>query len=417
MAIQEPIATHQRESLRVLLGAVVRGNPFQQEKLAGTGLDENLDSLETFTTNCPFTTKDELCRDQQIHPPHGTNLTFPIEHYTRFCRTSGTTGQSLVWLDRDEDWQWMLSSWETVFRAAEAQGGDCAFFPFSFGPFLGFWTAFEAAQNLGILSIPGGGMGSLERLQLLLNQQASILCATPTYAIRLAEAAAEHNVDLRESPVRKIIVAGEPGGSIPRVRKRIEELWPRSKVYDHHGMTEVGPVTFQIKDQEDQLHIIETAYLAEVLCPDTQQPVKDGETGELILTTLGRAGSPLLRYRTGDLVRPKHLEIGLALEGGILGRVDDMVIIRGVNLHPGAVDAVLQNLTHIVEYQVHINHAATLPEISIQIEPCKDAPNTLAKQAEEALRNHFLLRIPIETVAENTLPRFEHKARRWQKFS
>ncbi|MBT5692820.1 MAG: AMP-binding protein [Opitutae bacterium] len=417
MANSEPIAVQQLESLRGLLKDVISGNPFQQEKLAGTGLDESLDSLETFIQTCPFTTKDDLCRDQEAHPPYGRNLTFPVENYTRFCRTSGTTGQSLIWLDREEDWQWMLSSWETVFRATGAKSGDCAFFPFSFGPFLGFWTAFEAAQNLGILSIPGGGMGSLERLQLLLNQRANILCATPTYAIRLAETALTHNIDLEESPIRTIIVAGEPGGSIPQIRKRIENLWPNSKVYDHHGMTEVGPVTFQTKDGEDQLHVIEEAYLAEILCPDTQQPVEDGETGELILSTLGRTGSPLLRYRTGDLVRPKHQGDRLTLEGGILGRLDDMVIIRGVNLHPGAVDSVLQNLSHIAEYQVQINHATTLPEIGIQIEPCKEAPRTIAKQAEEALRKHFLLRIPVEIVAENTLPRFEHKARRWQKIS
>ena len=415
MAIPEPIATQKLESLRDLLGAVLQSNPFQQDKLAGTGLDASLDSLETFTANCPFTTKDELCADQQANPPHGTNLTYPADSYTRFCRTSGTTGQSLVWLDRQEDWQWMLGNWKTVFRTAGARSDDRSFFPFSFGPFLGFWTAFEAAQDLGILAIPGGGMGSHERLNLLLSQQASILCATPTYAIRLAEAAAENGLDLADSPVRKIIVAGEPGGSIPQVRQHIENLWPGSKVFDHHGMTEVGPVTFQTEDHPELLQVIETAYLAEVLDPETQQTVEEGETGELVLTTLGRTGSPLLRYRTGDLVKPRRLETSLGLEGGILGRVDDMVIIRGVNLHPGAVDAVLRGLTHVMEYQVHVDHAATLPEMRIQIEPDKDAPDNLAQQAQEALRNQFLLRIPVETVPEGSLPRFEHKARRWQK--
>ena len=415
MATPEPIAIRQLESLRKVIGAVRQGNPFQQARLADTGLDESLDSLETFMATCPLTTKDELCEDQQANPPHGTNLTYPVEHYTRFCRTSGTTGQSLVWLDREEDWQWMLSSWETVFRAAGAQSGDSAFFPFSFGPFLGFWAAFEAAQNMGILSIPGGGMGSLERMRLIHAQKVGILCATPTYAIRLGEAATEGGMKMKNSPVRKIIVAGEPGGSLPQIRQRIGELWPGATIYDHHGMTEVGPVSYQTDEQPNLLHVIESAYLAEVLDPEPLATVPEGQAGELVLTTLGRMGSPLLRYRTGDLVKPRHLETGLALEGGILGRVDDMVIIRGVNLHPGAVDAVIRRFPEITEYQVQVDHVTTLPEISIQIEPMPNAPKDLQQQVAEALRTQFLLRVPVEAVPPGSLPRFEMKARRWQK--
>src|SRR6185503_14726938 len=117
---------------------------------------------------------------------------------------------------------------------------DHVFFPFSFGPFLGFWLAFDAAARMGCLTIPGGGMRSAARLQTILDNQVTVLCATPTYAVRLAEVAAEEGIDLRDAKVRTIIVAGEPGGSIPATRSFIESLWTGARVIDHHGMTEIG---------------------------------------------------------------------------------------------------------------------------------------------------------------------------------
>ena len=414
MANSAPIAQQQLQKLREIIGDSLSGNSFQKAKLDGTGIGEDLNSLEFFSSNCPFTTKDELCADQLEYPPGGTNFTFSSDCYTRFCRTSGTTGQPLTWLDTENDWQWMLDSWKQVFRATGAEPGDRAFFPFSFGPFLGFWTAFEAAQQCGILAIPGGGMGSKERLELLLQNMANILCVTPTYAVRLAEAADELGINLKaKSLVRTIIVAGEPGGCIPQTRARIESLWPEAHVFDHHGMTETGPVTYQLPDEPNKLRVIQEAYYAEVLDPKSLKPINEGQTGELVLTTLGRTGSPLLRYRTGDLVCPRFHGEELILEGGILGRVDDMVIIRGVNLYPSAVEAVLSQLSGIAEYRVYIDKTSALPEIRLEIEPTPDASANLTEQATDLLRNHFLLRIPVELVPAGSLPRFELKARRW----
>ena len=198
----------------------------------------------------------------------------------------------------------MLDSWKQVFRATGAEPGDRAFFLFPLGPLVSGPPS-EAAQQCGILAIPGGGMGSKERLELLLQNMANILCVTPTYAIRLAEAADELAIDLKaKSLIRTIIVAGEPGGCIPQTRARIESLWPEAHVFDHHGMTETGPVTYQLPDEPNKLRVIQEAY-AEVLDPKSLKPINEGQTGELVLTTLGRTGSPLLRYRTGDLVCPR----------------------------------------------------------------------------------------------------------------
>ena len=420
MSVRDSIEARQLAALRALLGEL-KTNRFYAPRLAAAGLDTNLQSVAQFRSALPFTTKDEIVEDQQQHPPYGTNLTYPLERYTRLHSTSGTTAAPLRWLDTPESWQWMLENWKQVFRAAGVDGGDRAFFAFSFGPFLGFWTAFEAATQLGVLCIPGGGLSSAARLRMIWDNAATILCCTPTYAIRLAEAAAEGQIAMESSPVRTLLVAGEPGGSVPAVRARIESLWPGARVFDHHGMTEVGPVTYECPGRPCCLRVIESSYLAEVV-NSAGEAVAEGETGELILTTLGRTGSPLLRYRTGDIVRPIYLnEDGdgpgphLGLDGGILGRADDMLVVRGVNLFPSAVDQVLRADARVAEYRVEVDHSASMAQVSICIEPRPDcaADSQLAPDVQSALRSALALRLPVKLVECGSLPRFEMKANRW----
>jgi phenylacetate-CoA ligase len=171
-------------------------------------------------------------------------------------------------------------------------------------------------------------------------------------------------------------------------------------VVDHHGMTETGPVSYSCPLRPGVLHIIESSYIPEVI------------DGELILTNLGRIGSPLIRYRTGDLV---HAVRGtcvcgtndVALEGGILGRTDDMVVVRGVNIYPTAVEEVLRS-EGVTEYRVEIRTEKALTELHIHVEG-----ESSAGHIEAALTNAFSLRIPVSSVPANSLPRFEAKAKRW----
>src|SRR4029077_10046377 len=152
----------------------------------------------------------------------GQALTYPVERYCRMHQTSGTSGQPLRWLDTTQSWNWLLGCWETMFQVVGLRAGDRLFFPFSFGPFLGFWTAFDAASRLGYLCLPGGGMSSAARLRFLLDNHATVVLCTPTYALRLAEVANQQGIDLKGGSVRLLIVAGEPGGSIAATRARIE---------------------------------------------------------------------------------------------------------------------------------------------------------------------------------------------------
>jgi phenylacetate-CoA ligase len=391
--------------LRTLVAAI-RGNRFQAPRLAALG---DFTSIADFTARVPFTTKADLVADHAAHPPFGSNLTFPKERYTRFCQTSGTTAQPLAILDTSESWDWMLGNWARIYRECGIAPGDCVYFAFSFGPFLGFWTAFEGAAKYGCLCIPGGGLSSAARIRGIVRHGADVLLCTPTYALHLAEVAAREGLSLRDSAVRKIFVAGEPGGSVPAVREGISAAWNGAEVLDHYGMTETGPVAFQRTGEPDALHIIEESYFAEITEPDSGAPVADGTTGELVLTPLGREASPLLRYRTGDLVR-KRPGPGFVLEGGILGRTDDMLVVRGVNIFPSAVDAIVRALPEVAEYRVHVTRHGAMTELAIEIESDDDtAPARLATKLTES----FTLRIPVTLVASGTLPRFELKARRW----
>ena len=399
------------------LTQVSRSNQFQKKHFTALNSLNEWDCFEDFIRACPFTEKRDLARDREEHPPHGTNLTFPVSEYKKFNQTSGTQGKPMAWLDTMDDWRWMLGNWDRVLEAAEVYPGARCFFAFSFGPFLGFWTAYEAATQKGCVCIPAGGQSTEQRLNGILTQKAEHLFCTPTYAMRLTSYAEEAGIDLSGHKLKSIIVAGETGGSLAEVRSRISLGWGNGvKVHDHYGMTEVGPVAYEMPEGQRGLRIILDSYYPEVVDPKNLDPVKDGDRGELVLTTLGRVGCPVFRYRTGDLVKAKIScdENGLPtfdLEGGILGRTDDMVVVRGVNLYPSAVDAVMSRFPEIREYQVIFENRDSMLEAKIKIE-CEQNINSAL---EGALQESFSLRIPVETVKSGTLPRHEMKARRWIK--
>ena len=419
---REQIHALQSKQLKALLEEIIPANRFYSSKLEQSHLSPgDLTTLDEFKKRMPFTFKKQLEDDQLASPPYGTNLTYLLSRYTRYNQTSGSRGTPLRWLDTPESWNWMCNNWRRVYQAADVQAEDRIYFAFSFGPFLGFWTAYEAATHLGCLCIPGGGLSSVARLKAIRDNQVTVLCCTPTYAVHLAEVALSEGIDLQESCVNKIMVAGEPGGSVPATRSLIQRLWNGARVFDHHGMTEVGPVSYECPDRAGLLHIIESSYIAEVVDSGSGKPAPKGHIGELVLTTLGRTGSPLLRYRTGDLVNPSTSfpcscgSYEIALEGGIIGRADDMMIIRGVNIHPCAVESVVRSHKEIAEYRIERQEEKTLAQLVIRVElsaHCQDE-NALVKELEDNLRAAFNLRIPVQVVPPGGLPRSEMKSRRW----
>jgi phenylacetate-CoA ligase len=414
------LETHQSRRLSQLLAATIGHNPFYTRKFRAAGISADaIHSIKDIGI-LPLTAKVELVADQAEHPPFGTKLTEPIGNYTRYCQTSSTTGSPLRWLDTNESWEWVQECWKAVFRAARVGAGDRIFFPFSFGPFLGFWSAFEAGAQIGAHCIPGGGMSSAVRLELIRNLKATVICCTPTYALWLAETAANDDDAasvLSETDVRVLIVAGEPGGSIPATRGRIEQAWG-ARVIDHHGLTETGPLSFECWENPGFLHLNEAEFICEVV-DSMGAPVPDGQRGELVVTNLGRTASPVIRYRTGDIVvkRSEACICGRTsarLEGGILTRADDMVNIRGVNVYPTSIESVVHAIPEIIEFRSTVSQHGALRTLSLEIEVEGGGDSSAAaSKLVRQLRSALGLTVPVQIVEQGTLPRFEMKSRRF----
>jgi phenylacetate-CoA ligase len=405
--------------LQTLLRTVGESNSFWQKRFQAANFDPaSVSSLSDFQ-RLPVLFKQDLVDDQLANLPYGTNLTFDFSKYSRLHQTSGTTGRPLRWLDTADSWSWMGECWRQIYLFAGVTSDDVMFLPFSFGPFIGFWGAFDGACRMGNLCIAGGGMSTEVRLRVMAENSATVLCCTPTYALRMAEVAEAEGVDLASGSVRMLIVAGEPGGSIPATRKRIETAWG-ARVIDHWGMTEIGSPGVEAVDRPGGLYVLETEFIAEVVTPETYEPVEPGEQGELLITNLGRIGSPVIRYRTGDLVRAEvsaeSNEVQLMwLEGGILGRADDMVTVRGNNVFPSSIEAILREFDDVAEFRINIETRREMNHLRIEVEPSEsrqDGLDDLEQEIRKRLRNRLGFQCDLRLVDHGALPRFEMKGRR-----
>lgn len=410
---RDALESHQFGRLLQLLGPVLDSNPFYRQQLnaAGVKRPEDLASLDDFR-RLPLTTRADFSADQVQHPPYGTNLTYPAERYTRIHQTTGTTGQRLRWLDTAESWDWWGRCWAQVYQGAGIGADDRIFFAFSFGPFIGFWSGHEGANHIGALIVPGGGMSSEQRLDAIVENQITALVCTPTYALHLGEVARARGLDLAACSVRTTVHAGEPGANLPATRELIEKTWG-ARCFDHAGATEVGAWGFDCQ-QQSGLHLNEGEFICEVIDPTSGAPADEGE---LVITNLGRTGMPVIRYRTGDQVALNHASCDCGrtfnrLKGGVIGRVDDALIIRGIVVYPSAIENVVRQFPAITEFAVDIQRRQALDELEVRLELVGDTDG-IADQVAQALSHRLGLRAQVAVTGPNTLPRFELKARRF----
>lgn len=401
---REELETHQLQALNKMLSAILPTNQFYAGKFAHVSLP--LTSLQNLA-DLDYTRKHELQQPDDF----AANRTYPMEQYVRFHRTSGTHGRPMIVVDTAEDWQRWIETWQYVLDAANVTQHDRALMAFSFGPFIGFWSANDALVARGAMVIPAGGLSTLARLEMVQKSGATVICATPSYALHMAEVARTNHIDIAATPVSRIIVAGEPGGSIPAVRQRIEQAWD-ARVVDHSGASEVGPWGYA--DSEDRgLHIIERDFIAEFISVDSGLPAQEGELSELVLTTLNRYGCPVVRYRTGDLVRPSwdpDRENGFVfLDGGVLGRADEMLVIRGVNIYPGGIEQIIREFPEVAEYRITALKKGEMDALWVEVEDRANQPDRIAR----TLNLRLGLNIPVTSVPLNSLPRFEAKGKRF----
>jgi len=416
---RDELAQLQLQKLRAMLTELYDKNHFYTTKFKDVGFQPgDLKSLADFS-KLPLTTKTELVEDQATEGFAGTNLTYPLSAYTRFHQTSGTTGKPLKVFDTGEDWDWWGRCWGYVLSGAGMTAEDRIFCAFSFGPFIGFWAAVEGARQIGSMFIPGGGRSSLERLHLMRDTGSTVLCCTPTYALHLLEVARDNDFDMSQLKIRTTVHAGEPGANVPSTKRRIEEGWAAT-CYDHAGASEIGAHSYECRVQPNGIHFNEGEYVAEVIDPDTQQHVPPGEKGELVITNLGRWGFPIIRYRSGDVVisNEAQCECGrtfLRFEGGIIGRADDMVTIRGVNVFPSAIENLVRQHHEVDEFRVTVGKRGEMDELTIEVE-LVDGSDTerIPLEISQSISSELGLRPKVAAVSHNTLPRFELKAKRFR---
>jgi phenylacetate-CoA ligase len=396
---------HERQSR--LLELVLDRNPFQRRRVEALGLD-----TQVRLGDLPPLAKRELIADQAEHPPFGTNLTYPLERYTQLWQTSGTTGTPLRVLDTAEDWDWWRRLFAHTLSVAGVEAGDRVGLAFSFGPHVQFWASQEGLQELGAMAVPLGGMTSAQRIQTLAEIEATAVWCTPTYALRLHEVAVQERLDSAFDSIRLVLCTGEPGASLPGVRSRIEEAFG-ARCIDHAGLTETGPFGYPCPEGHG-LHVLESEFVCEIV-DEQLNPAASGERGELLLTPLKRTGFPVLRYRTGDVVvnTEERCPAGHQdrwLPGGIVGRTDDMAIIRGMNVYPSAVEEAVRGVSGSGEFRITFyTEPSGMDEIKLEVEL---EEGSAARRLQETMRQQLGLRVRVVPVAPGVLPRPNGKSRR-----
>lgn len=402
-------------------------SPFHRRLYESAGVTpDKIRSLDDLR-RLPFMTRESWMDCQAATPLFGDLCTRPRDEAIRYHLTSGTSGrQPLRVLDSRKDWSWIAEMWCYGFWAFGIRPTDTVFFAFSYGSFIGFWGAHYCCEKIGCLVIPSGNMTTENRVKQVVEMGATTVCATPTYLLRMAQTAQKMGIDLlRDGRVDKVIASGEPAGSIPATKKLIEEMWG-AKCGDTAGMTEIGTIMiFECSHQPGGTHIIEDHFIEEVLDPETGEPVGYGERGERVVTSFGRGFIPLIRYRTKDMVvkvphdRCTCGRTGDIYDGGILGRVDDMKVIRGTNVYPRAVEAIVREHAEVEEFQIVLTRVDRVQDeitVKVELKPgCDSVWNGLCdKLCKDLAHAHEGLRFNVERAAAGELPRFELKAKRLQ---
>lgn len=370
----------------------------------------------------PFLTRQEWMDGQAELPPYGTLPAAGHESAIRLHTTSGTTGRMpLRALDSRKDWTWAAEMWCYGMWAMGIRPADVAYVAFGYGSFIGFWGLHYGLEKIGALTVPGGAQTTESRVRQIVDFGVTVVASTPTYALRLAQEAERQGIDLPGSAVHTVVLSGEPAGSIPETKTLIEKLWG-AKAYDTAGMTEISTIfMYECSHQPGGAHIIEDHVIEEVVDPATGEPVPYGQTGERVVTSFGRSMIPLLRYRTADLVcKVPAATCGCGrtfdiYQGGVLGRVDDMKLVRGTNVYARAIEGIVRGFPEVEEFQIRIHREGIRDEITLAVEvPVADDAWSAMEQrlGQELAAAHEGLRFLVERAPAGSLPRFELKARR-----
>ncbi|HWK95192.1 MAG TPA: AMP-binding protein [Pseudolabrys sp.] len=407
-----------REQIKYLFAK----SPFYQQKLRKAGFETPADAggLDDIG-KLPTTEKDELRATRSDDQPVGTHLAVPMEKVARIYSTSGTTGvPSYIPLTAGDVDNWVTTS-SRSYTAAGIGPGTRIITTYGAGPFVA-GAALDAFAKLGMCHIPVGA-GNTERLMMAVRLlKAEAIALTPSYALHLAEWARDRKFDLRASSVKNLLVAGEPGGGEPAMRAQLEDAWG-AQVTEAMGIGDISPSLWGECPEKQGMHLGGRGYVhIELIDPDTGAavPIADGARGELVLTHLRQQAAPLLRFRTRDhvVLWTEPCACGrTSPRVRCIGRTDDMLIVRGVNVFPSAVREVVHrfqpDVSGVISIRPGVKGVKQNPPLKVLVEMAEKAGGAdgLAKQIESDIRAKLVFSAAVELVPFGSLPRSDYKSK------
>ncbi len=399
-------------------------SPFYKRLYKTAGLEPG--DIKSFDDikKVPKTDKGML-REVQSRPPfpYGDILAVPIEEVTEFRQTSGTTGTPVYQADTWQDWDWWAECWAYILYAQGYRDTDRLFLPFGYNIFVAFWACHYAAEKVGCEVVPGGVLDTEARIMKMQELKCTAFGATPTYVLGMADTARKIGIDPRSIGIKKITCAGEPGASIPTTKKRIEEAWG-APVYDHIGATEIGAWSYMCTFQSRGLHVNEGCFLVEIEDVDTGEIIEQpGKNGKMVITAFDRIGKPCIRFDSKDVIRWADYECDCGrtfriIDGGVVGRADDITKVKGVLLAPTAIEEVVRDFVELSdEYEVVVTKKGDIDDILIKVEinpGFESQQESILARLKDQLRVKTNLGYKMEVHPYGSLPRYSLKAKRFK---
>ncbi len=422
---QETLQTLQLKKFRRIVEWAYNHSPFYRNLYQKAGLEPgDIKNFEDIR-KVPKIEKGMMRDVQKNDPfPYGDMLAVPLEQVTNFRQTSGTTGTPVYQADTWQDWEWWAESWCYILYAQGYRATDRVFLPFGYNIFVAFWAMHYASEKLGCETVPGGVLDTEARILKMQELKCTAFGATPTYVLGLADTARKMGIDpAKDLYIRRITVAGEPGGSIPTTKKRMEDAWG-TKVYDHIGATEIGAWSYECTEQPGGLHVNEGLFLVEIEDVETGELITGpGKRGKMIITAFDRIGKPCIRFDSKDVILwgNKECDCGRTfrmIDGGVVGRADDITKVKGVLLAPTAIEEVVRSIKGLDnEFEVVVTKKGDLDDITLKVEllPGEEGNRAaILEHLKEQLRLKTNLGYNIEVHPHNSLPRYEVKAKRFK---
>lgn len=415
---REKLEQLQLELLKEELLFSYENSPYYRMTFDKAGTDprgvKSLEDIRSF----PFTNK-KVERDRQLAVPDlGDMVTVPEEEIVYVSASSGSTGTPTLSPFTAQDFEEWQDAEARMFWAMGMRPRDRYCHALNFTLFVGGPDVI-GAQKLGAMCIWAGAIPSERLLFILKEFKPTITWTTPSYAWYLGETAQKEGIDpAKDLAINKIIVAGEPGGSIKSTREAIGTLW-NADVYDFYGLSDIFGANAGMCTEQNGLHLTEDHHLLEVLNPDTLEPVSEGERGEMVLTTLKKKARPMIRFRTGDIITVDNERCNCGRTHArinIHGRLDDMLIITGVNVFPSDIETVVRGIEELTgEYRIVVYREKHLDKFDVEVEK-KDGIAIKDEAVAESVRTKIKSLIGVsprvKILKENTLERATHKAKR-----